>query len=106
MSDKSQFTFKPETTIEIIKESIVSRIIYKDDALNVTLFGFDEGQALSEHTASKPAIIQILRGEATLTLNGEVKEATAGAWLYMSPGLAHAIVAKTPLVMLLTLLNQ
>lgn len=106
MSDKSQFTFKPETAIEIIKESIVSRIIYKDDALNVTLFGFDEGQALSEHTASKPAIIQILRGEATLTLNGEVKEATAGAWLYMSPGLAHAIVAKTPLVMLLTLLNQ
>ena len=105
MSDKNQYTFKPETAIEIVKESIVSRILYKDEAVNVTLFGFDEGQALTEHTASKPAIVQILHGEATLTLNGEVKEASAGAWLYMSPGLAHAIAAKTPLVMLLTLLN-
>jgi quercetin dioxygenase-like cupin family protein len=99
------YKYVEDIAIEIIKDSIVSRILYKDDALNVTLFAFDAGQALTEHTASQAAIIQILRGEATLTVGGETKEARAGAWLYMSPRLPHSIAARTPVVMLLTLVK-
>jgi len=86
-------------------DSIISRQVYKDEHLNVTVFGFDAGQALSEHTASQPATIQILDGEATITLGDEVVEATVGTWLHMRPNTRHSIVAKTPLIMLLTLLK-
>jgi quercetin dioxygenase-like cupin family protein len=99
------YTYVPNTTIEIVKDSIISRVLYKDEALNVTLFGFDTGQGLTKHTASQPAIIQILSGEAALVVNEETKEVQAGMWLHMIAGLTHSILAKTPLVMLLTLVN-
>ncbi|MBX3084883.1 MAG: cupin domain-containing protein [Anaerolineae bacterium] len=86
-------------------ESIISRQVYKDEHVNVTVFGFDAGQALSEHTASQPATIQILDGEATITLGEEVVEATIGTWIHMLPNTRHSVVAKTPLIMLLTLLK-
>jgi quercetin dioxygenase-like cupin family protein len=92
--------------IEAIQpESIVSRTVYSDAHIKVVLFGFDAGQSLSEHTASQPAIIQILQGEATITLTGDPKEAGAGTWLHMPPNVPHSVVAKTPLIMLLTLLR-
>jgi quercetin dioxygenase-like cupin family protein len=92
--------------IEAIQpESIVSRTVYSDDQIKVVLFGFDAGQSLSEHTASQPATIQILQGEATITLAGDTREVGAGTWLHMPPNLPHSVVAKTPLIMLLTLLR-
>lgn len=92
--------------IETIQpESIVSRTFYKDDRLKAILFGFDAGQELSEHTASQAAIIQIVQGEATVTLGEDQHELTAGAWLYMPPRLKHSIYAKTPLHMLLLMLG-
>lgn len=92
--------------IETIQpESIVSRTFYKDDRLKAILFGFDAGQELSEHTASQTAIIQIVQGEATVTLGEDRHELTAGAWLYMPPRLKHSIYAKTPLHMLLLMMG-
>jgi quercetin dioxygenase-like cupin family protein len=86
---------------EIQPESIVSRTFYKEDRLKAILFGFDAGQELSEHTSSQSAIIQIVRGEATITL-GEVRhELNTGSWLHMPPHLKHSVYAKTPLIMLL-----
>ncbi len=99
------YKYLPELTIDIVAESIVSRVLYNDDHVNVTLFAFAEGQALSEHTASKPAIIQILRGTATIMLGADTLEVQPGAWIHMSAGLAHSITARTPLTMLLTLVK-
>jgi quercetin dioxygenase-like cupin family protein len=82
-------------------ESITSRTFYKDDTLKAILFGFDAGQELSEHTASVAAVIQIVQGEATVTLGDDQHELTAGAWVHMPPHLEHSITAKTPLLMLL-----
>ena len=90
---------------DIQPDSIVSRVFLKNDAVNMTLFGFDAGQELTEHTASKAAILQILKGEATLTLGDETVEAKANTWIYMPPNLPHSVVAKTQVVMLLTLLK-
>lgn len=95
----------PNLITDIQKDSIVSRTIYKDRQVKVVLFGFDAGQALSEHTAAQPAVIHILSGEGTLTLGDAVKEVQPGAWVHMPPGMKHSLIAKTPLKMLLLLLS-
>lgn len=89
----------------IPENSIVSRSLLKQDGLDVTLFGFAQGQALSEHTAPFPAIIEIISGEAKLGLGGEIVMAKPGAWIYMPPNLPHSLEALTPLVMLLTMVK-
>ena len=82
-------------------ESIISRTFYKDDRLKAILFGFDAGQELSEHTSSQAAIIQIVQGEATVTLGDDRHELAVGAWIHMPPRLKHSVYAKTPLMMML-----
>ncbi len=91
---------------EIPPNSILSRTLHADDDVKAVLFGFDAGQELSEHTASQPASILILQGEADLTLGGEQRSAAPGTWVHMSPHLPHSVHARTPLVMLLLLLRR
>jgi quercetin dioxygenase-like cupin family protein len=90
-----------EELIGIQPESIVSRTFHKGDTLKGIIFGFDTGQELSEHTSSQAAIIQILKGEASVSLGDDHHELSEGAWIAMPPQLPHSIVAKTPLIMLL-----
>ncbi len=59
-----------------------------------------------DDTASNPAIIQILKGTATITLGADTHEVQPGAWIHMSTGLAHSITARMPLTMLLTLIKK
>ncbi len=87
-------------------DGILSRTLYTDEQVKVVLFGFGAGQELSEHTASMPAILHIVQGEAHLTLGDDSLEAQAGAWVHMPPHLRHGIYAKTPVVMLLVLLKS
>ncbi|HYO89095.1 MAG TPA: cupin domain-containing protein [Candidatus Limnocylindrales bacterium] len=91
---------------EIAPDSIVSRTFYQDDLVKAILFGFAPGQELSEHTAAVPAAIQIVQGEATITLGSETHEAGPGAWAHMAARLPHSIVAKTEVVMLLWLFQR
>lgn len=88
---------------DIPPESIVSRTFFQDERVRIILFGFAAGQELSEHTSSKSAILHILKGEARLKLGQDEFDAKAGAWAHMPPNLPHSILAKTPLIMLLTL---
>jgi quercetin dioxygenase-like cupin family protein len=90
---------------EIPADSIVSRTFYSDQQVKAILFGFAAGQELSEHTASQPAILHILQGEAELTLGNQRMEAQAGAWVHMSPQLPHSLRAKSQVLMLLLLLK-
>ena len=103
------YTFFSDLANEVASvpsDSIVSKTIYKDERLNVVLFGFAPGQELSEHTASVPATIHILQGECTLTLGPDQMEASAGAWARMPANLPHSLLAKTPVVMLLMMLKR
>jgi len=86
-------------------KGILSRTLFSDDRLKVVLFSFAEGEELSEHTASMPAILHFLQGEALLTLGDDTLEAKLGTWVHMPKGLRHSIQAKTPVVMLLLLLK-
>ena len=86
-------------------DGILSRAVHKSDTLKAVLFAFDADQELSEHTASMPAIIQVLRGEARVTLGGETRDVAPGAWIHMPAHLRHSVHATTPFVMLLLLLK-
>ena len=86
-------------------DGILSRTIYEDEQVSAVLFGFSEGEKLSEHTASMPAIIHIIQGDVQLTLGEDVMDASTGAWVHMPANTRHGILAKTPLVMLLLMLK-
>jgi quercetin dioxygenase-like cupin family protein len=86
-------------------KGILSRTLYNDDRLKAVIFGFGQGEELSEHTASMPAVVHFLQGEAKLTLGDDTVEAQPGTWVHMPKGLRHSIQATTPVVMLLLLLK-
>jgi quercetin dioxygenase-like cupin family protein len=83
---------------------IHSQTLSKGDGVELVLFAFAAGEALSEHTSARPAIIHFLSGEADLILGDESHRAGPGTWVRMPPDLRHGIVARTPLVMALYLL--
>jgi quercetin dioxygenase-like cupin family protein len=91
---------------EIPPDSIVSRTLVANDHVKVILFGFAPGQELSEHTASVPASLYFLQGEADLKLGTNAAQAQPGTWVQMEAKLPHSIVAKTPVVMLLLMFQQ
>jgi len=86
-------------------KGILSRTLFSDDRLKAVLFGFAQGEELSEHTASVPAVLHFLQGEAAMTLGDDRHEAKPGTWVHMPKGLRHSIQAKTPVAMLLLLLK-
>lgn len=87
--------------VSIPENGIISRTLQSDDDLKVVLFGFDTGQELSEHTASVPATIHILTGEADVTIGEARSAAKPGFWAWMPANMPHSIMAHKPTVMLL-----
>ena len=83
------------------EKGILSRVLHKDDNVNITLFGFSAGEELSGHSAPTAAVLHFLEGEATVQLGEDTVTAQLGSLVYMPPMLPHAISAKTPVRMLL-----
>jgi len=84
----------------------VSRSLYQDGCVKIVLFGFASGQELSEHTATVPAVLQFLSGEARVTLGAETIEAGPATLVHMPAHLPHGILARTETRMLLFLLKS
>ncbi len=80
-------------------------VLTDDDNKKVVLFAFAAGDGLKEHIAPLPAIIQIIKGEAELTVGKETVAGKPGTWIQMAAKTPHSIKATTPLVMLLTLIK-
>lgn len=85
--------------------SIVSRQVTKSEAGNVTLFAFDAGQALSEHTAPYDALVHVLDGCADVSISGEHFSLEAGQAIIMPANQPHALKAERPFKMLLTMVR-
>ncbi len=81
---------------------IVSRTLLRTATSRVVLFGFAEGQELTEHTSTQHAVIQILSGECEFSLAGKPQIVKTGDLIYMPPHLPHAVKATTQFSMLLT----
>jgi quercetin dioxygenase-like cupin family protein len=98
----------PDLTVavDIQAGAVVSKVIYRDETVNVTVFGFDAGEELTEHRTARPAVVQVLAGRLHFTANGEEFDAGPGFWLHMSSGTPHSLMATEPTVMLLTLLRS
>ena len=93
------------STIDIQTGSVVSRVIFSDNRIEVTVFAFDAGAGLSEHQASRAAIVQVIKGRLEFTVDGEHLDAGPGFWLHMELGTPHSLAAREPTVMLLTLVD-
>ena len=91
--------------VQVEPGAVVSKVIHRDEDLDITVFAFDAGEGLTEHTASRPAIVQVLAGRLRLTVDGEVLDAGPGSWLHMTTGAPHALEAVEPTIMLLTLVH-
>lgn len=86
--------------------SIVSRIMIKKPSGNLSLFAFDKGQSLSEHTAPFDAIIQVLEGKAEVIIGGKSNQLSAGDTIIMPANIPHAVNATEPFKMLLTMVKE
>ncbi len=86
--------------------SIVSRQITKAEAGNVTLFAFDAGQELSEHTAPFDALVHILDGQAEIRIAGQPFVLSAGEAIVMPANQPHALRASSRFKMLLTMIRS
>jgi len=96
---------QPATAVAIQSGAVVSKVVHHNDGLNVTVFGFDAGEQLTEHQASRTAVVQVLSGRLEFTVDGEPLDLGPGSWLHLAPGAPHSLVAAEPTVMLLTLLG-
>ena len=95
-----------EGLVEYATEAIVSRTLVSGKAGSVTLFAFDRGQQLSEHTAPFDALVQILGGEAQLTVGGKPISARTGQIVLMPSGVPHSVKAEGRFKMLLTMIRN
>ncbi len=85
--------------------SVVSRAIINNEAGTVTVFAFDEGQSLSEHTAPFDAIVYVLEGNVEITVSGDKIEAEAGDMVLMPANEPHALKATSKFKMLLIMVK-
>ena len=85
--------------------AVVSRQVTKAAGGNVTLFAFDEGQELSEHTAPFDALVHVLDGEAEIKISGQLYQLKTGEGIIMPAHLPHALFARKKFKMLLTMIQ-
>lgn len=96
----------PGNLVKYQERSVVSRTIVKRSTGTVTLFAFDDGQGLSEHTATFDAVAHLLEGEAEITVSGKPMRVTAGEAVLMPSNQPHALKALSRFKMLLTMIRS
>lgn len=106
MSTAPKAQVLPLTSMADYQEgAVVSRQITKEEAGNVTLFAFDVGQGLSEHTAPFDALVHVLEGEAEISISGQTFDLKAGDAIIMPANQPHALHAPQRFKMLLTMIR-
>ena len=91
--------------VEYSKDSIVSKTIIDKTSGTITLFAFDKGQKLSEHTSPYDAVVQVLDGNARLTIDGREINVPAGNIIIMPCNVPHAVTAEEKFKMLLIMIR-
>ena len=95
-----------QTLITPTEGGIASRVLAKTSGGNVTLFAFDAGQRLEEHTSPFDALVIVLEGALALTIGGVAVSAGPGSVVRMPGGVAHAVEARETTRMLLVMLRD
>jgi quercetin dioxygenase-like cupin family protein len=97
--------FNLEKHVDYADGSVVSKTLIKKDIGNITLFAFDSGQGLSEHTAPFDAVVYILDGKAQITIGEKTSTVRAGEMLIMPANISHALHADEKFKMLLVMIR-
>ncbi len=87
-------------------DGIVSKRIIQKEKGNITLFAFDAGQKLSEHTAPFDALVQVMEGNAEVIIGGKPNQLAAGQSIVMPANIPHAVNANERFIMLLTMIRE
>jgi quercetin dioxygenase-like cupin family protein len=98
--------FELDSLITPTTAGIASRVLAKASGGNVTLFAFDRGQGLTEHTSPFDALVLVLDGALTLTIGGRLVTALPGTVVLMPANVTHALEATEPTRMLLVMLRE
>lgn len=98
--------FSLTDSIEYQKDTVVSKQLIKKDTGTVTLFAFSEGEGLSEHTAPFDALVQVLEGEAEVTIANKTYKVKQGEMIIMPAHRPHALQASRNFKMLLTMIRS
>ncbi len=85
--------------------SVVSRTVVDEDAGTITLFAFDEGEGLSEHTAPYDALLHVLEGDAEVTISGSASRLGGGEATILPAGKPHSVRALARFKMLLVMIR-
>ncbi|MBC8286825.1 MAG: cupin domain-containing protein [Nitrospinae bacterium] len=109
MNDKGELTKEVSVDlknhISYAEDSVVSKTLVNEKTGTLTLFAFDAGQGLSEHTAPFDAIVQILDGVAEITIGGRKISTKTGELIIMPANISHALYASQKFKMLLTMIR-
>ena len=103
---KKGVPFSPADTVSYAGGSVVSKTLLKKDVGNITLFSFDSGQGLTEHTSPYDAVVYIMDGEAEITIGGKAQTVTAGEMMIMPANISHGLQAIKRFKMLLIMIRS
>ncbi|MBL7847358.1 MAG: cupin domain-containing protein [Cyclobacteriaceae bacterium] len=97
--------FATAESIEYADGSVVSKTIVKKPTGNVTLFAFDKGEGLAEHSSPHEALVQLLDGKAEITIDGNPYHVVAGQAIILPANIPHALKATERFKMMLTMIK-
>jgi quercetin dioxygenase-like cupin family protein len=95
-----------EKAINYLDKSVVSKQVIKATTGNITLFSFDKGEGLSEHSAPFDAFVQILDGNAEIIIGGKNNNLSAGDFIIMPANIPHALKANEKFKMMLVMIRS
>lgn len=109
MSTENTVTAEKQNLKELLnyqKGSVVSSVVLKKSTGNITVFAFDEGEGLSEHTTPFDAMVYIIEGNAEITISSKINVVTEGEMLILPANQPHALKALTKYKMMLVMIKS
>ncbi len=101
---EKKFNFLDE--VDYSTGGVVSKNVIKKPTGNISLFAFEKGEGLSEHTAPFDALLQVIDGEVKVTINGKPHDLKAGESIIMPANSPHAVFAAERFKMVLTMIKE
>jgi quercetin dioxygenase-like cupin family protein len=99
-------TFVPVESVAYAEGSVVSKTIVKKPGGNITLFAFDQGEGLTEHSSPHEALVQLLDGEAEITIGGTTYRLQKGQNIILPAEIPHSLKANERFKMMLTMIKN